>query len=338
MKSPLPKLLGGKDLRKGEARAAFLALFRGKMDAAHAKALLLLLAQKGESVGEILGCLEAVRRVERPRRLSLRGLMDTCGTGGDGSQSFNVSTLAALVIAGAGGRVAKHGNRSLSSRCGSSDLMEALGVKLDAGPQKMIQSLRRFGIGYFHAPYYHPVFSRLQPLRRRLKARTIFNFLGPLLNPMAIEGQLVGVAKPEWVRLYAQALARQNLKRAAVCHSRDGMDELSTACPSRVAWITKKKIRFETLDPRRLGFPRPRTPKAFRGGSARHNRFLALDILQGRLRGPLRDIVVLNAAMGLVVAGMAQTVREGIALAKNALDSGSAYRALLGLRKISQTG
>jgi len=204
----ITRLLQRRNLTETEAYGVFGDLFDQKLTMPEAKALLLLLAEKGETVDEVRGCLNALRKREPVLRAPAGGVMDTCGTGGDGSHSINVSTLAAFVIAGAGGKVAKHGNRAVSSKSGSSDLMESFGIKLDAKPRRMIESISRNGIGYFHAPFYHPVFSKVQPLRKALGVRTIFNLLGPLVNPVKIRYQLVGVAKREFLDLYARIPVR----------------------------------------------------------------------------------------------------------------------------------
>ena len=311
----------------------FDALYRQKLKDSDAKSLLLLLAKKRETVEEIAGCVKALRVLEPPFEARIPNLIDTCGTGGDRSGSFNVSTLAAFVIAGAGGKVAKHGNRSISSRCGSSDFMEALGVNLNAGRKKMIRAIRRSGVGYFHAPFYHPVFSRLQPLRRGLKTRTIFNLLGPLVNPLRLRAQLAGVSKPKHVALFAEVLKKE-MRRALVCHSRDGLDEISAGAPTDAAWIEKGRVRFFKIDPQRLGIPKS-GKKHYLGGSPRENAARALRLLKGRLPGPLRDMVVLNSAAGLWVAGRAEDIRGGIRLAESSLASGKALKALRELKKIS---
>lgn len=317
-----------------ETTCVFRLLFSEKLTYQQSKATLLLLARKGETAEELYGCVRALRALEPALPVDIPQLMDTCGTGGDQSHSFNISTVAALLIAGAGGKVAKHGNRAISSKSGSSDLMEALGVRLEAPRRKMIQSIERFGIGYFHAPYYHPVFARVQALRRELKVRTIFNFVGPLLNPLKISAQLVGVAKGDYVPLYARVLSKI-IKSAWVCHSADNLDEISTSQPTQIAEIKKGRIRFSRILPAEFGYHK--IPKsAYTGGTVIENRDKTLELLRGRLSGPLRDIVVLNAGAGLMISGMAVDLRDGIARSLDALESGRAYRSLLGLRKLSR--
>lgn len=330
----LSSLLQGKSLARPASKALFQELFQEKLAFAQAKTLLLLLARKGETPDEVLGCLDALKLFEPKKNLGIPHLIDTCGTGGDGSHSINVSTLAALVIAGAGGKVAKHGNRALSSRCGSSDLMEALGVNINTSPEKMIRSINSSDIGYFHAPLYHPTFSKMQPLRRLLKVRTIFNLLGPLSNPFKLSGQVIGVARAKYVPLFAKILSRQNLSCALVAHGTDGLDELSISAPSQLAWIRKNKISYEILTPEKTGLKRSKSPQ-IKIKSLTQSKKMALDFLQGKLQGSIRDMILLNAAAGLVVAGKAGTLREGVWVATQSVSQGKAFQAYLQLKAIS---
>lgn len=331
----LSDLLIGRSLRKRRSGLIFHAIFRNDLERSQTKALLLILARKGETVQEIDGCLSSLRRLEPPRRTPFADLLDTCGTGGDRSGSLNVSTLAALVIAAAGGHVAKHGNRAVSSKSGSSDLMESFGVNLAAPPNRMIQAIRRCGIGYFHAPGYHPVFSRVQDLRRELGTRTIFNLLGPLINPLTLRYQLVGVFRRDLVPVYAKILSAGPLRRALVCHSQDGMDEISTAVPTYTARIENRKITYGRIYPQRLGF-RKAVKKDYAGGSAAQNRRLSVRILTGRQRGPHFDLIAVNAGAGLWISGRARTLKEGIAAAKETLSAKRAYQSLKTLVRMSQ--
>ena len=332
----LISLLHRKALSESQAREIFTALFKGNLTESQAKAILLLLASKGESSKEFTGCLNALRTLEPPASVGINYLMDTCGTGGDMSGSFNVSTLAAFVIAGAGGKIAKHGNRSISSRCGSSDLMEALGVRLNAPRSQMIKAIKNFGLGYFHAPFYHPVFSKIQLLRRKLKTRTIFNLLGPLTNPLKVSHQLVGVSDKKYLKLFAQAFQKSGIT-ALICHSQDGMDEISTRARTDIALVHKGGIRYSRIDPKKYSF-KVTGKNTFVGGSIKKNKVLALQLLRGKLRGPIRDLVVLNAAAGLWITKKAANLKEGIRLAEKSIDSGKAYQVLARLRKISHSG
>jgi anthranilate phosphoribosyltransferase len=328
------KLLLGADLSVSESRSFFQLLFTGVVPSVKAKSFLLLLAKKGETADELLGCLQALRALEKPIGPKIPGLMDTCGTGGDGRQTLNISTLVALVIAGAGGKIAKHGNRAISSKSGSSDLMESFGVKLDASPEKMIGAIKRSGLGYFHAPIFHPVFARMQPLRVALKRPTILNMLGPLVNPMRLDHQLVGVSKKHRVQLYAKVLSRLDRKTALVCHSEDGMDEISTTAPTTIAWVTPNKVRMSVIRPRVYGLHRA-SRKDLAVDSVQKSKLRAQRILSGEEKGPARDTVVLNAAFGLLLCGKISSVQKGISMAQEAIDSGHALNALKQLKVCS---
>ncbi|MFZ5801669.1 MAG: anthranilate phosphoribosyltransferase [Candidatus Omnitrophota bacterium] len=328
------KLAGGAVLTAPEARGLFRAAFEGKIARREIRTLLLLLAARGETVPEIDGCRQAIRDLEPPEPLACAHLMDTCGTGGDGRRTFNISTVAALVAAGAGGRIAKHGNRAITSQCGSSDLMEALGVSLGASRECMMRSIEEHGIGYFHAPNHHPVFMRMHGIRTELKRRTIFNLLGPLLNPLEIRYQLMGVPKETLVPAYAALLSRSGLEKAVVCHSTDGLDEISSGAPSRLAVVLKGKVRYQTLDPAAYGFSRCK-PDRYRGGDVSVNRGIALDLLEGRGRGPILEVILLNAAVALWISEVADTIEQGLAKAEQAVRSGQAREALAGLVRSS---
>lgn len=327
----LAKLLLGTDLTVSESREFFRLLFTGSVPPARAKSFLLLLAQKGETADELLGCLEALRALEKPIGPRIPGLMDTCGTGGDGRQTLNISTLVALVIAAAGGKIAKHGNRAISSRSGSSDLMESFGVKLDATPKTMIAAIRRCGLGYFHAPFFHPVFAQMQPLRKALKRPTILNLLGPLVNPMRLDHQLVGVSEKHRVPLYAKVLSKLGRKTALVCHSDDGMDEISTSVPTTVAWVTPNEVRMSVIRPRAYGLKKA-SLKDLAVNSVQKSKLRAQKILSGKEKGPARDTILLNAAFGLLLCGKVTSVREGIDLAQEVLGSGKALNVLKQLK------
>lgn len=327
----LARLITGQSLSRVDSRKFFHLLFTGAISCSKAKAFLLLLAQKGETADELLGCLEALQALEKPIGPKIPGLLDTCGTGGDGRQTLNVSTLVALVLAGAGVKIAKHGNRAISSRSGSSDLMEAFGVKLNASPQKMISAIKRSGLGYFHAPFHHPVFARMQPLRKTLGRRTIFNLLGPLVNPMRLDYQLVGVSCRRLLPLYAKVLSKLGRKAALVCHSTDGMDEISTSVPTTVAWITPNKIRMGVIRPSPLGLKKARISD-LSVDSVKKSKLRAETILTGKEKGPARDTIILNAAFGLFLCGKANSVEEGIVFAEESIDSGNALQSLKQLK------
>lgn len=329
------KLLSGKNLSEKESRAVFHDLFTGKIDSLKAKSLLLLLAKKGETAEEVTGCLKALRELEPPYKFSASRLMDTCGTGGDGSHSINVSTLAAIVIAGAGGKVAKHGNRGLTSQCGSSDLLEACGINLEASSKTITKSIQRNGIGYFHAPYHHPTFSQMQPIRRSIKTRTIFNLLGPLCNPVRPKFQLVGVGRDKDFKLFPEVLKNLGVE-ALVCQSQDGLDEISISAPTQIAQVKGGKIKVFTVSPEQFGFKTAKK-SALKGGNAQKNKQIALKVLSGKLHGPVRDIVLFNAGAGLWISGKSKNLEEGILEAAESIDSGKALKALEGMKKASRS-
>lgn len=325
----LNSLLLGRGLSRQTAAHSFKQVFSEAVGLNKVKSLLLLIAQKGESAEELSGCLDALQRLEQRTAVVGDEVMDTCGTGGDHSNSLNISTLAAFVIAGAGGKVAKHGNRGISSPCGSSDLLEALGVRLDSGPEKMLLSLRENGIAYFHAPYYHPVFSKMQPIRKLLRVRTLFNLIGPLANPLQVKSQLIGVAKKQFLPLFAETLRERGVQRAMVCHSRDGMDEISIHADTDAAWIEGHVIRALVIRPKTF-FRKPlkRLP-AIR--SLQEKIRISLAILNNEIAGEMRYLICINAAAGLLVSGIADSLGEGIERAEESLLSGRAARALQGL-------
>ncbi len=334
LNSLLLRIVTGRSLSLTQAQKLFHLLFTGSLSLAQAKSFLLLLAHKGETADELLGCLRALQALEKSIGPKIAGLMDTCGTGGDGRRTLNISTLVALVIAGAGGKIAKHGNRAISSKSGSSDLMEAFGVKLDTDPRKMIGAIPTIGFGYFHAPFHHPVFAKLQPLRKTLRQRTILNLLGPLVNPMRLDHQLVGVSEKRLIPLYAKVLLKLGRKTALVCHSFDGMDEISTSVPTAVAWVTPNKMRMSVIRPEIYGLKKA-SLKHLRVHSVRTSKRRSEDILLGKEKGPARDTIVLNAAYGLLLCGKASSVEEGIVFAEESLDSGHARSVLTQLRRIT---
>ncbi len=298
------------------------------------KQLLLCLVKRGETPAEVLAAVRFIETHEKRYVTGVAPVLDVCGTGGDGLQTFNISTAAAFVIAGAGGYVAKHGNRAVSSRCGSSDLMEALGIRLDAAPAKMLKALRTAGIAYLHAPFYHPLFAKAQPLRQKLGVRTLFNVLGPFLNPYRLECQMIGTPKLKNLPFFAEILRLKKRKRAAIFHSRDGLDEISTTSPAEIAELRQGKVRRWTLRPGDLGFKKARLSD-YAGGDKAANRKIILAILKGRERGPARDVVVINAAMGLYLSGIARDLNDGVRRAEQALDQKQALHALEKLIRIS---
>jgi anthranilate phosphoribosyltransferase len=331
----LAKLLAGQDLDPSEAEAAMATILDGAATSAQIAGFVVGLRAKGETAAEIAALartmLAFAERVEVDP--SAGPLLDTCGTGGDRSGSINVSTVAAFVAAGAGARVAKHGNRSLSSECGSADLLEQLGVTIDPGPAAVARCITDAGIGFCFAPRYHPALRHAGPTRRELGVPTTFNYLGPLANPAGARRQSVGVSDPAMAEKMVAALAELGCEHALVFHGHDGLDELTTTTTSAVWELYGGGVRSFVLDPAMLGIPRAE-PGDLRGGGPVRNAEVAVDVLSGA-KGPARDIVVLNAAAALVAAGVAAGFEEGIEAADAALTDGRAVAALEGLVALS---
>lgn len=299
-------------------------------------ALLVGLQMKGETVDEIVGFAEAIRAAATPlpvhdSALDVSGterdaLLDTCGTGGDASGTFNISTATALVVAATGVKVAKHGNRSVTSKCGSADVVEALGVKLDLPPERLAECLHTVGIAFLFAPAMHSAMKHVQPARRELKMRTVFNLLGPLTNPANASCQVVGVYSEALVEKLASALRQLGLKRALVVHGSDGLDEITLSGPTKVAELRDGAVKTYEITPEQFGLQRAPL-SALEGGDVQVNAAIIRDILDGEL-SPKRDVVLLNAAAALVAAGKAESIGAGIPLAAEAVDSEQAKAVL----------
>lgn len=316
----------GEEIPSLVLEAAFGEIMDGEASDVAIAALLVALCTKGETVGEIV----AAARVLRARAVTETCIdsrtIDTCGTGGDGSGSFNVSTAAAFVVAGAGVPVAKHGNRAASSRTGSIDVLEALGVRVDLSVECSARILREVGIAPFFARKAHPAMRTVAPVREQLGIRTLMNCLGPLLNPMGVRHQLVGVYSESLVELLATALRELGSRRALVVHGSDGMDEITTAGTTWAAFLKGDDVEMITIEPIRLGIPVP-VPGALRGGDASENAGIVKAIMDGE-SGARRDIVLINAAGALWVAGAADDLEEGLAMARQSIDSGAARERL----------
>jgi anthranilate phosphoribosyltransferase len=330
----LSKLVRGEQLSEAEAAQAMDLIMRDEATPSQIAGFIVALRVKGESVEEIAGLARTMRRRATPIALADRGgLLDTCGTGGDGSASINISTLAAIVAAACGARVAKHGNRAASSLCGSADVLEALGVRIDLGPDDVAACIREAGIGFLFAPVFHPSFRFAALPRRELGVRTVFNVLGPLCNPAGAGRQAMGVAEAGLAPKMADVLARLGTERAIVFHA-EGLDELSTAGPSQVIELLDGRRREYQLDPGELGLA-PASREDLRGGGPADNARIARDVLGGAT-GPPRDAVLLNASAALRAAGLAADWREGLGLAAEAIDSGRAGDALDRWARLSQ--
>jgi anthranilate phosphoribosyltransferase len=320
------KLHQRRDLTAAEAGAAMAAIMEGLATPAQMAGLLVALSMKGERPDEIVGLARTMRAHAIPLPGRIEPVFDTCGTGGDRSGSFNVSSLVALVLAACGVKVAKHGNRSVSSQCGSADVFEALGVNVAAPPALVQRSLEMAGIGFLFAPTFHPSMRHAAPARRELGVRTAFNLLGPLTNPAGAARQLVGVPRPELTELVARALLLLGSERAWVVHAADGLDEISTTGYTKVSECRDGTVNTFYVHPSEYGVPKG-SLGALRGGDARTNAEIARRVLAGE-RGPARDIVLLNAGAGLFIASRCQSIREGIEAAAAAVDRGDAERTL----------
>jgi anthranilate phosphoribosyltransferase len=314
------------DLEASEAEAAMGQIMSGEATQAQIGAFLAALGTKGETAEEITGCTRAMRRNATAVRPRSSELVDTCGTGGDGACTFNISTTAALVAAAAGLKVAKHGNRSISSRCGSADLFAALGVRLDLPPERVAACVDEVGIGFLYAPALHPAMKHAMGPRRELGVRTIFNLLGPLTNPAGAAVQVLGVFDCRLTETLAHVLRALGSRTAYVVHGAGGLDELSTTGPNQVSELRRGAVRTFTLEPLDLGLPRSRLAD-LQGGDAATNAALTRAVLQGE-RGPRRDVVLLNAAAALAAAELADALADGLQLAARAIDSGRALAVL----------
>src|SRR5919204_2096589 len=329
----LENLIRHEDLTADEAAAAMAAVMEGRAAAAEMAGFLVGLAMKGERPDEIVGLARTMRA--HAVRISKRydAVFDTCGTGGDRSGTFNISTCAALVVAASGVRVAKHGNRSISSRSGSADVFEALGVRVSAPPAVVERCLAEAGIGFFFAQTFHPSMRHAAPTRRELGVRTAFNLLGPLTNPAGATRQLVGVPRPEFTELLARALLLLGSERAWVVHGADGIDELTTTGYTKIAECRAGAVNTFYLHPADVGLLKA-PAGALKGGSAQENATILERVLGGE-RGAPRDVVLLNAGAALFIAGEASSVQDGIARAAQAIDGGDARRTLERLAAIS---
>ena len=314
------------DLTREEAAAAMTEIMEGRAGAAHIAALLVGLAMKGERPDEIVGLARAMRAHAVQITTRLDRVFDTCGTGGDRSGTFNISSCAAVVVAACGVRVAKHGNRSVSSQSGSADVFEALGVRVSAPPGVVERCLVEVGIGFFFAPTFHPSMRHAAQTRRDLGVRTAFNLLGPLTNPAGATRQLVGVPRPEFTELLARSLMLLGSERAWVVHGADGIDEISTTGYTKVSECRNGTVNTFHLHPADVGLPKA-LPSSLKGGTAQANADIIRSVLSGE-RGPARDVVLLNAGAALFIAGTVRSVSDGLLHASRAIDRGDARRTL----------
>ena len=332
----LGSLTGGRNLSAVEVSAAVTEILGGAATSAQIAAFAVGLRMKGETVDEMAALLEVMREFGEPVELAAgTDAVDTCGTGGDRACTINASTAAALVVAGAGGKVCKHGNRAQSSQCGSADLLEALGVAIDVGPAGVAACVAQAGMGFCFAPRYHPAFRHVGPTRRELGVPTVFNFLGPVANPARVRRQVLGVSDPAMAEKLVGVLVAQGAERALVVYGHDGLDELSTVTSSTVLELRDGEVRTYDVDPGALGL-KPATLDEIQGGDPATNADLARRVLDGE-PGPKREFVLLNAAAGLVAAGVADDLGEGLEAAAASVDEGRAGEVLDRLVATSNT-
>ncbi len=315
------------NLSSEEANTAMKEIMSGEATPIQIAAFLIAMRMKGETVEEVTEFARVMREHVRPVSPTRRPLVDTCGTGGDAIKTFNVSTAAAFVAAGAGVAVAKHGNRSVTSKCGSADVLEALGIRFELTPEEAAKAIDEIGLGFMFAPAYHPAMKHAGPVRRELGLRTVFNILGPLTNPAGAEAQVLGVYSSSLTELHAGVLRNLGSKRAFVVHGLGGLDEISTFGETRVTELADGELKTYQVTPEELGLSRVENPQAVSGSNPEENAKLLVHLLEGE-KGPARDIVMLNAAAAIAAGGLAGTISEGLRLAAEAIDSGAALEKL----------
>ena len=322
----LQRLIDRHNLDQADTTSVFDQLMNGKYTQAQVAAVLVALRIKGETVEELAGAAASMRHHAVFIDAGGRQVVDTCGTGGDGMGTFNVSTTAAFIVAGAGVPVAKHGNRSITSQCGSADVLRALGVDIEAPPDVMETCIREAGIGFLFAPSLHPAMSYVAPVRRELGVRTVFNMLGPLTNPAGAKGQVLGVFAPELTEMFAQVLRLLGSQRAFIVHGKDGLDEITTTTTTRISELRAGKVLTYEFDPLPL-LDQYAAPGDLKGGDPAKNAVITKAILDGE-RGAPRDIACINAAAAIVAGGKAADITAGFAMAQESIDSGRARTAL----------
>jgi anthranilate phosphoribosyltransferase len=335
IQSALARLLDGENLTRAETRDVMGTIMAGDATPAQIGGFVVALRLKGETADEIAGAAEAMRAHVVEVRPSRADLVDTAGTGGDGANTFNISTAAALVAAAAGAGVAKHGNRAVSSASGSADVLEELGFQLELPAERIAQSIDELGFGFMFAPLHHPAMRHAAPVRRELAARTVFNLLGPLTNPAGARAQIVGVYSPALVPVIADVLAKLGAHRAFVVHGAGGIDELSPAGPNLVCEVVDGAVHEREIDPQALGIPRC-DPLELRGGTPAENARTIEQIFAGELHDGRRSAVLLNAAGAIAAAGHAADLAEGLEVARETLDSGAAAERLQQLAAFSR--
>lgn len=334
IKQAIEALVSGQSLSAEEAAQVMEEIMSGEATPAQFGAFVTALRIKGESVGEIAGLAKVMRTKATPVKVS-GPTIDTCGTGGDAFGTFNISTTAAFVVAGAGLKVAKHGNRAMTSRCGSADVLEALGVKIDLSAEGVQHCLERVGIGFMFAPIFHPAMKYAVAPRREIGIRTAFNILGPLTNPAGAQAQVIGVSKESLAPKMVRVLQELGCHHALVVHGEDGLDEISINEKTTIWELKENTISCYTITPEELGFRRAKVEE-IKGGTASENATILQDVLKGK-KGPRRDVVILNAAAGLVAGDLMGNLRGGVELAQESIDSGRALQKLQEFIQVSQS-
>lgn len=327
----ISKLVEGKDLETFEAKEAMKIIMSGNATTAQIGSFLTALRMKGESISEISACASVMREFAENINPKVSGtLLDTCGTGGDIIKTFNISTISAFVIAGAGIPIAKHGNRSVTSKAGSADLLEALGVRMDIAPRDTEKLIEDIGIGFMFAPAFHKAMKYAIGPRKEIGIRTVFNILGPLTNPARAKAQILGVYDEALTEKMARVLGNLGTKKALVVHGIGGLDEISTFGETKVSELENGKVQTYKIKPEDFGIHRA-SPKELLGGDAKQNADIATRLLKDKEVGPKRDIVILNSAAGIYAGGLTSSIEEGISLAENSIASGAAYGKLTAL-------
>lgn len=322
----LKKLVRKQDLTEKEASEAMKMISKEEASEAQIAAFLTALTIKGETIPEITGMVKVMRTFAVP--VKVKGpLLDTCGTGGSGLPRINVSTITAFVLAGGGIRIAKHGNRALGGRCGSFDLLEKLGAKIELGPDQVKKTLQKTGLGFMFAPLYHPLMKNLMPVRRALQIRTVFNFLGPLLNPARVQYQILGVSDLKMAFKIVLVLKNLGLKKALVVTGFDGLDEITLSAPTQILELKNGKIRKFIFEPGKIGLKKVPFSE-IKGGTPEENAEIALKILKGKIKDPRTDLVCLNAAAGFYLMNKVKNFKEGFKLAQEILRKGKAQKKL----------
>lgn len=334
LKEAIVKISNKENLKEEEAYYSVNEIMKGEALPSQIGAFLVAMRMKGETVEEITGCAKAMRDNASIVKLESKYVIDTCGTGGDGSKTFNISTAVSIIAAAAGVKVAKHGNRAVSSSSGSADVLQELGFNIDIEPEKAKKLIDEKGMAFLFAQKYHSAMKNVGPVRKELGIRTVFNILGPLTNPALVKGQVLGVYSKELTHPIAEVLLKLGSEKAMVVHGKDGLDEITTTDTSYVSEIREGKVVDYEIEPEKLGIPLAKV-EDIKGSSAKENAGIIIDILKGN-KGPKRDIVVLNAAAALYVGKVAENLEQGIKLVEKVIDSGKAYEKLKELVKYSK--